>query len=737
MAVQRDGMIVVAGSSPDSQTSATDAYFARYTSGGLGVAVSEPDVSPQSLALTFNGSAIGTAPIAFSGGDTDDGGSAAGVEIQGSFTDPGTVQEPHVVTIAWGDGSTPVTFDLDAGQTSFDYPLPQYAAPGTYTVSVTVANLDGSGSLTQSFTVNYTNSQPSGLVLSLDQSTITAGDQVNLSGSFTDPQWNIAHTVTIDWGDGTESSPDVTTLSLDPGETTFQADPQTYNTPAADPYTIHVTVSGLDGSATATTPVTVNPVPDVVMIGSLVPAASEYRGIPGEFLVSRAGPTTSNLTVTYTVSGNGLAGTDYAAGVLTGSVAIPAGDTSVMLPVDPIERFLSSGYKSVIVTLSSGSGYSVASSCSQALVKIWDDYNPDLSGPGVTKITCFNPNGTETGNYGSAILGDFIPIGVNAPSGDYTDVQFTLSYSSTLVVCTGSDGSGVVPSGSTISLYKSYTIYYVFAAASTPDDESGGEQGTSGGSSSGAPVCGEMTLLGPSDDSSGGSGGPWQPCSAQAELDPPQLYRTGVSIDGASQEVDITNGSAGSSDPKVAAACNVKVGERINLTVGAGEAPDIPSCGWAIPGYAVADYDPYGSKSVLTPLSAVIENDPCFVSFAWVDSGTKAVSVEVTTPWGERTVQATFTVIAPDVKAKALFYNGSGRIPNPIGFGTTSADGVNGVVGTQTAENFAELRYGGEEEDPSQVGVLALRRVPGVQFQGSEDARGRTTSRNLYQLTRR
>ena len=162
MAVQPDGKILVAGSSPDSRTSATDAYFARYASGGLGVAVSEPDVSPQSLALTFNGSPIGTSPIAYSGGDAMDGGSAAGVEIHGSFTDPGTVQEPHVVTIQWGDDSTPATIDLDASQTSFDYPLRQYAAPGTYTVSVTVANLDGSGPCTASFTVDYTQSQPAG-----------------------------------------------------------------------------------------------------------------------------------------------------------------------------------------------------------------------------------------------------------------------------------------------------------------------------------------------------------------------------------------------------------------------------------------------------------------------------------------------------------------------------------------------------------------------------------------------
>ena len=89
--------------------------------------------------------------------------------------------------------------------------------------------------------------------MSLDQSTVTAGSgEPNLSGSFTDPQFNIAHVVTIDWGDETAGSPpDTTTIDLDPGETTFQAEPNSTTYAAAGTYPISVTVTGVDGTTTA------------------------------------------------------------------------------------------------------------------------------------------------------------------------------------------------------------------------------------------------------------------------------------------------------------------------------------------------------------------------------------------------------------------------------------------------------------------------------------------------------
>ena len=179
---------------------------------------------------------------------------ASGVEVEGSFADDGTTAEAHVVTITWGDGSQPAIIDLDATETSFSYPLPQYANAGPYTVQVTVADADGTNAVTQSFNVNYTNSQPSGLTVSLDNPTIATGGELTLSGSFNDPQSNLAHLVTIDWGDVVGGVEDTTTLTLGPGETTFQASPSSSSYATAGNYNISVTVTGLDGTTTTPTP---------------------------------------------------------------------------------------------------------------------------------------------------------------------------------------------------------------------------------------------------------------------------------------------------------------------------------------------------------------------------------------------------------------------------------------------------------------------------------------------------
>ena len=289
LAIQPNGNILLGG-----QAGATDAFFARYGADNGAVKAADPDASPQSLNLTYDGSPI-TGPIAYSGADTEDGGNSSPVEVDGSFTDPGTTPEAHTVTINWGDNSQPTTIDLDATETTFSCPLPQYAVNGPYTVSVTVADADGADPTpADCFTVNYGDTQPSEVSLSLDQPIIAPGGAVTLSGSFNDPQSNLAHCVTIDWGDGTGSTHDITTLSLDAGETSFQADPHTYATGATTPYTIQVTVSGLDGaSAPATTTVNVVPMTSAVTASSLTPAYGQ----------------TVTLTTTIASSGGGAAPT--------------------------------------------------------------------------------------------------------------------------------------------------------------------------------------------------------------------------------------------------------------------------------------------------------------------------------------------------------------------------------------------------------------------------------------------
>ena len=317
----------------------------------------------------------------YSGADTEDGGSVATDQLHVSFTGPAS-QESYTVTINWGgaddddDGTT--TFSLNPGQTSFVYPLPQYAVAGTYPITVTVTDAEDNYATSSEFYVTYTNSAPSALALSLDQSTVTAGSgEPNLSGSFTDPQFNIAHVVTIDWGDETAGSPpDTTTIDLDPGETTFQAQPNStsYATASTTPYPINVTVTGMDGTTTAETSVRVTPVPAEVMVGAITPEASEYLGLSytasdGAFAVTCGGGSAGNVTVNFTLSGatygvdNDYTITSSADVTFDGqsgttsnwTITMPGdGPTTATIYVEPYDLGIIGGSETLTMTLGSG-----------------------------------------------------------------------------------------------------------------------------------------------------------------------------------------------------------------------------------------------------------------------------------------------------------------------------------------------------------------------------------------------
>ncbi len=72
-------------------------------------------------------------------------------------------------------------------------------------------------------------------------------------------------------------------------------------------------------------------VPPVVTLVASIPNASKTGPVNGEFTVTRTGSTTEPLTVLYAVGGDAVPGSDYVA--LTGTVVIPAGQSSAPIPV--------------------------------------------------------------------------------------------------------------------------------------------------------------------------------------------------------------------------------------------------------------------------------------------------------------------------------------------------------------------------------------------------------------------
>jgi hypothetical protein len=79
--------------------------------------------------------------------------------------------------------------------------------------------------------------------------------------------------------------------------------------------------------------------------------------ISGMFTLTRAGSTTSALTVNYSLAGTAASGADYS-GPGTSAI-IPAGASSVIIPVVPLPSANCVGVKSAVLTLATNKSYAV------------------------------------------------------------------------------------------------------------------------------------------------------------------------------------------------------------------------------------------------------------------------------------------------------------------------------------------------------------------------------------------
>ena len=130
-------------------------------------------------------------------------------------------------------------------------------------------------------------------------------------------------------------------MPLDPGETTFQADPHTFSAAGND--SISVVVSGADGSTTATTPVTVN--------------STTTNVVSSPTSVTYGQSVTFTATVASVVSGNGPpTGTvdfyDETTGVDLGTATLQSNGTAALTISD-----LAAGGHAIIATYSGDSNF--------------------------------------------------------------------------------------------------------------------------------------------------------------------------------------------------------------------------------------------------------------------------------------------------------------------------------------------------------------------------------------------
>ncbi|BAT53969.1 5'-nucleotidase/2',3'-cyclic phosphodiesterase [Nostoc sp. NIES-3756] len=108
----------------------------------------------------------------------------------------------------------------------------------------------------------------------------------------------------------------------------------------------------------------------------------------GSFTITRTGDTTAALTVTYTIGGTATNGSDYNS--LTGSVVIPAGQTSATITITPVNDGTTEGNETVTLTLVDGVSYDLGAA-SNATVNITDNTTGTLK-----KVGSFtSANGAE------------------------------------------------------------------------------------------------------------------------------------------------------------------------------------------------------------------------------------------------------------------------------------------------------------------------------------------------------
>ncbi|MBD2568489.1 beta strand repeat-containing protein, partial [Anabaena lutea] len=229
-------------------------------------------------------------------------------------------------------------------------PLPNI----TLAVSPASVTEDGTGNLVYTFT--RTGSTTNALTVNYS----IAGTAV--STDYTGATPGTGKTITFAAGSSTA------TLTIDPtADTTVEANETVALTLATGTgYTI--------GTTTAVTgTITNDDFPIITVVATDASATETATGVtanPGVFTLTRTGVTTNALTVTYTTAGTAIKGTDYSN--LTGTVTFAAGSSTATVTVNPIDDTIVEGTETAILTLATGTGYTLGTA-KTATVNIADN----------------------------------------------------------------------------------------------------------------------------------------------------------------------------------------------------------------------------------------------------------------------------------------------------------------------------------------------------------------------------
>ncbi|OBQ15038.1 MAG: hypothetical protein AN488_21130, partial [Anabaena sp. WA113] len=191
-------------------------------------------------------------------------------------------------------------------------------------------------------------------------------------------------------------------------------------------------------SASAIVNIADNDPPQVSVVATDANAAETLLGTtpnPGQYTLTRTGPTTSSLTVNVALSGTATNGTDYT--TIPTTVTFAAGSSTALVNLNVIDDTLVEGTETATLTVTSGTGYTVGTSAS-AIVNIADNDPPQVSvvatdANAAETLLGTTPNPgqytlTRTGPTTSSLTVNVALSGTATNGTDYTTIPTTVTF---------------------------------------------------------------------------------------------------------------------------------------------------------------------------------------------------------------------------------------------------------------------------------------------------------------------
>jgi hypothetical protein len=320
---------------------------------------------------------------------TVDEGSVTNFSVSGSFNDPGGVaDQPYSVVVDWGDGNTD-TATVSGDNTPFTYSFDgnhTYAQDGSYFVTVSVTDQDGSTGTSNSTTISVNNAAPAVAAPQVSPANLNEGTEAtfSVSGSFSDPGGasDEPYTVVVDWGDGTTDQASVAAAGF-----SYTYSFNGFHTYSQDgPYPVKVSVTDQNGSTSDsdTTAVFVDNVTPMVDTPTVSPPTTEgtstFFNVSGTF--SDPGGTFDEPYAAVIDWGDGT--TDYA--------IVSGGGNPYSYSFNGSHTYAQNGSYSVTVSVTDQNGSTGTSNAATATVT---NVAPTVDTPFVSPAK--TTEGTETG----------------------------------------------------------------------------------------------------------------------------------------------------------------------------------------------------------------------------------------------------------------------------------------------------------------------------------------------------